>query len=375
MEQSTVSAGSFAASRGRTQSESWVSLRSRVIDEKRNRRFAVFAAESMFPMALRLQAYDPSRFKVFPISWEKFPDGTDNITISGFSPTNEIAGENVLFFASFHNNDVTLSQFSAMIVLLQSFIESFTIVLPFYPVGTMERVDEEGKVATAFTYSILLSNLPSIGKPNRIMIYDIHTLQNRFYFHGATIASLHSAIPQLYSKMALYGVDAVAFPDEGAAKRFGKLFDRANISKIVCGKVRDGSKRMVTVQDGDPSGNQTLFLLEVEVSVMAIFNFSAGKEVIIVDDLVQTGGTLHECALALKAKGALRVSAYVTHAVFPNGCWKDFLAKQNGSKAVFHKFFVTNSIPNVTSNMPEDDVFEIVDLLPQIVQDLDLAPR
>lgn len=100
---------------------------------------------------------------------------------------------------------------------------------------------------------------------------------------------------------------------------------------------------------------------------------NAGKEVIIVDDLVQTGGTLYECALALKAKGATKVSAFVTHAVFPNGCWRDFCVNLNGPKAVFHKFYITNSVPTVTSSLPEDDVFEIVDLLPQIVQDLDLT--
>ena len=50
----------------------------------------------------------------------------------------------MLFFASFHNNDVTLSQFSVLIVLLQSFIDSLTIVLPFFPVGTNERMDLEG---------------------------------------------------------------------------------------------------------------------------------------------------------------------------------------------------------------------------------------
>ena len=64
--------------------------------------------------------------------------------LGGFRPINLISGEDIIFLSSFHNNDVTLSQFSAYIVLLQSFINSLTIVLPFYPVGTMERVVEEG---------------------------------------------------------------------------------------------------------------------------------------------------------------------------------------------------------------------------------------
>jgi hypothetical protein len=76
---------------------------------------------------------------------------------------------------------VTLSQFQVMICLLQSFIESLTVVLPYYPVGTMERVTKEGTVATAATYAHMFSSLPSCGRPTRLMVYDLHTLQNRFY--------------------------------------------------------------------------------------------------------------------------------------------------------------------------------------------------
>lgn len=198
---------------------------------------------------------------VFQQDWGKFPDETDNITISGFSPRNEIAGEHVLFLASFHNNDVTLSQFSVLIVLLQSFVASLTIVLPFYPVGTNERVEVEGRIATANTYALLLSNLPAIGQPNRIMIYDIHALQTRFYFHGSTIPSLHSTIPLILPKFHELSIVrdsfAVAFPDDGAAKRFGKVFSSLGFEIIVCGKVRDGVKRIVRIQDGDARGDTT----------------------------------------------------------------------------------------------------------------------
>ena len=49
--------------------------------------------------------------------------------------------------------------------------------------------------------------------------------------------------------------------------------------------MRDGEKRIVTIQDGDP----------------------AGRHVVIVDDLVQTGGTLCECANEITRRGALSV--------------------------------------------------------------------
>ena len=57
------------------------------------------------------------------------------------------------------------------------------------------------------------------------MVYDLHTLQNRFYLHGNSVASLHTAIPLLKDKIKETDINAVAFPDDGAAKRFAALFD------------------------------------------------------------------------------------------------------------------------------------------------------
>lgn len=146
--------------------------------------YHIIAAEAVEPLASRMEQNYPDRFTFHPTKWNKFPDGTDNIEIGGFSPRNLISGEHILFLASFHNNDVTLSQFQVMICLLQSFIESLTVVLPYSPVGTMERVTREGQVATAATYAHMFSSLPTCGRPTRLMVYDLHTLQNRFYLHG-----------------------------------------------------------------------------------------------------------------------------------------------------------------------------------------------
>jgi hypothetical protein len=132
--------------------------------------YQIIAAEATESLARRMESSYPDRFTFHQSSWKKFPDGTDEIEIGGFHPRNLISGEHVLFLASFHNNDVTLSQFQVLICLLQSFIESLTIVLPFSPVGTMERVTREGQVATAATYAHMFSSLPTCGKPTRLMV-------------------------------------------------------------------------------------------------------------------------------------------------------------------------------------------------------------
>jgi len=98
-------------------------------------RYVIFASSPFQSMAEQMEVRDPDRFRHHLVEWNKFPDGTDRITIDGFQPRNDVAGEHCIFIASFHSNDVTLSQFSVFIVLLQSFVASLTILLPYYPVG------------------------------------------------------------------------------------------------------------------------------------------------------------------------------------------------------------------------------------------------
>ena len=318
---------------------------SRTIQKKK---YVVIAAPGMEEMARKIKEHCPGRFMTIAgTRWAKFPDGTDKIEIGGYNPKNNISGKNVIFLCNFYNNDVTLSQFSVMITLLQSFIESLTVVLPFYPVGTMERVSKGGEVATAFTYAQMLSNLPSCGRPTRVMLYDIHTLQNKFYLQNNAFASLHTTMTLLIEILNCSKIDCISFPDDGAAKRFRAFFDELGFDIVTCGKIRDGDERKVVVQDGSPRG----------------------KRVIIVDDLVQTGGTLYECGMALKKAGAISVSAYAAHAVFPHDAWKRFL--RGGDRHCFDNFYISNSVPSVVQKLPKDDVFRVLDISHKIIDDLD----
>ena len=140
-------------------------------------------------------------------------------------------------------------------------------------------------------------------------------------------------------------IDCVAFPDDGAEKRFGYLFKKAfpEMEMVTCGKKRDSgdpSKRLVVVKEGN----------------------CEGKHVVIVDDMIQTGGTLYECGRVLKADmGAASVSAFCTHGIFPNESWRRFAtvphnacreASAAGDRAIFEKIWLTNSNPTVVSQLP-----------------------
>jgi hypothetical protein len=98
----------------------------------------------------------------------------------------------------------------------------------------------------------LLSGIPLSAKgPAQLIMFDIHALQERFYFSDNIIPRLESAIPLLLRTLPTLGENrrlAIAFPDDGAFKRFHNFF--GDMNTIICAKVRDGKKTVVKVKDG-----------------------------------------------------------------------------------------------------------------------------
>ena len=195
-----------------------------------------------------------------------------------------------------------------------------------------------GEIATAKTLARMLSTIP---RSPIITIFDIHALQTQFYFDDTRVLpELVSAIPLLLERIKYMDNIAIAFPDDGAYKRFGTMFPK--YPKIICNKVwmPDGSK-MVTIKEGDPTG----------------------KHVVSVDDLTQTGGTQLECRGVLLNAGAREVSAFVTHGVYANDSWKKFVGPD-----LFKHVWLTDSCPSTveaTKLIPE---FEVLPLAPLIAE-------
>jgi len=289
------------------------------------------------------------------ISWGKFEDGFPNLYIQN---VHSIRGRHVVFLASFLNQNEMLSQLSVLLSLPRYLVQSLIIVLPYFPTGTMERVDEEGQIATAMTFARLLSAIPlAVGGPARLIIYDIHALQERFYFGDSVIPLLVSAVPLFISALKssdFYTTDkiVIAFPDDGACKRFGKFF-QTSWPLVICNKVREGTKRIVKIKEGQ--------------------EFLQGAHVFIVDDLVKTGGTLRECKAALLTYGAKYVSAFVTHAVFPEESWKKFVSPSDSNSNVeqpWRYFYTTDSCPEVSCLLKDKKPFVVMPLAQSISENI-----
>ena len=77
-----------------------------------------------------------------------------------------------------------------------------------------------------------------------------------------------------------------------------------------------------------------------------------------------------ECKNALFEKGAASVSAFVTHAIFPNSAWRKF-AEEKGCQR-FETFYVTNSCPEVTDLLVNQSPFKVLSLATSICKNLDI---
>jgi len=310
--------------------------------EKENKLFFLFGPPSAKNLIASIAATEPVFMLPGDIIWAEFEDGFPNILIRNVEA---IRNRDVVFIADFLNPREMFNQLSVLYALPRYLVRSMTVILAYFPTGTMERVEYEGQIATAHTLSKLFSAIPlTVAGPVKLVIYDIHALQERFYFGESVIPVMATAVPLIIDVLRTKHPGekiAIAFPDEGAQKRFGRDFDE--FPHIICSKVREGDKRVVKVKEGDVEG----------------------YHVFIVDDLVKTGGTLIECKNVLLANKASKVSAYVTHAVFPQDSWKRFTVEGPNQ---FKTFYTTDSCPSVAKILSGVKPFEVLSLAASMTQ-------
>jgi len=295
----------------------------------------IFATPSFAPLVeeiLALQGGDEWMRKG-AMRWNRFSDGFPDLMIEDVA---SLRGRECFVLVDLLDQERIFEQFAFLYALPLYFCASLTVFLPYFPTGTMDRVDQEGQIATAMSLARLFSQIPLTTRgPAKLVIYDIHALQERFYFGNNIIPVLQKAVPLILNELNTNFSDepiTIAFPDDGACKRFGKEFPTYPL--LTCSKVRDGDKRKVTVSEG----------------------IAKGRHCFIVDDIVKTGGTLVECKNALMEAGASQVSVFVSHGVFPQESWKKFI------NSGFSHFYMTDSCPTMANQLREQAPFRVLSL-------------
>jgi len=245
------------------------------------------------------------------LKFETFPDGWPDLFIDDVKKT--IEHRDVTYIWDFSNPETLFAHYSTIRWLLDYYADKVRIIMPYFPVWTMERIDTKWQIATAKYYADIFNSLPTWREwKTSIHILDIHALVERFFFDSDKIsAEMHTAMSLVKDEIVW---KTIGFPDEWAEKRFKGDF--LNIDKIICSKVREGTKRKVVLKEWNPEW----------------------KNILLVDDSIQTWWTILETADLLRKKWAKSVSAFATHWVFP---WDSHIELAKN----LDKLLVTDSIP------------------------------
>jgi len=311
-----------------------------------------------------LKTADDSLVQRATYRFANFKDGTPDVSVK----PEDVMGKNVVLLADYDLPGQGANWLSTLAVIYcvpRYGAKSFNVIMPFFPVGTMERVSTEGEVATAATFCRMLSATPMTEKgPVRFTFYDIHALQERFYFADQVLPVLHTAL-SLVAKRFLSVIPegdvrvGIAFPDDGAKKRFEPFFKSYGMGReyaiIVCSKVREGTKRFLKLTEGREDVKDS--------------------HILIVDDLIQSGGTMRNCKDLLFSEGAKSVYGYCTHGIFPGDSWTGFQPEAEAARQQkpFTKFWVTNSIAGLAEKLEGKSPFECLSLAPVICEHLKKA--
>jgi len=318
-----------------------------------DRRAIVFYHPDVESIATEFTSRYPLDARLGHVSWGHFPDGWANVK---FEHQDNIINRHVVFVMSAYKMDRFLEQICLLVALCRQFARSITIVIPYFGPATMERVVNEGELATAEPVLKLLSEpLPSTsgGAPALVLI-DIHDIRERFYPTDKVTPRMLSASALILPIVREHGF-TIVFPDEGAWKRFGNLTEGLPVITFV--KRRDGDERELTL--GSCYNVPTPSSGAASSGAGAL---GASLRYLIWDDLVHSGRTLIECSAALHREYGedIEVSAFVTHAIFENEGHVRFLDKETTG---ISRFYVTDSIPEVAEKLSKyPDIFTVLDI-------------
>ncbi len=208
-----------------------------------------------------------------------------------------VRGEDVFVVqsTSFPANDHLMELLIMIDALRRSSARRITAVLPYFGYARQDRKPGPRAPISAK----LVANLITEAGADRVLTLDLHAGQIQGFFDIPTDNLF--AVPLLSRDIKEHYPDAslmVVSPDVGGVVRARSLAKRLDALFAIVDKRRD--------RPG-------------ESEVMNIIGDVAGKDCLLIDDIVDSGGTLCNAAEALLATGASSVTAYVTHGVLSGG--------------------------------------------------------
>src|SRR4026208_702064 len=170
-------------------------------------------------------------------------------------------------------------------------------VIPYFGYARQDRKDKPG---VAIGSKLIATMLEAAGA-DRVITMDLHAPQIQGYFdipvdHLDSSAIFIPYIEELHLKNLTF-----AAPDVGSANRIREIASYFEVEMVICDKTRKRAN---------------------EITSMVVIGDVEGRDIVLIDDICDTGGTLAKAAGLLKDKGATSVRALCTHPVLSGNAYE-----------------------------------------------------
>lgn len=258
----------------------------------------------------------------------RFPDGEIRLKIHS-----DVRGADVFIIQSTCTpvNDHLMEVLIMADALRRASAMRVTAVIPYFGYSRQDRKDEGRVPITAK----LAANILEAAGVSRVVTIDLHAAQIQGFFDVPVDHLYASRVFTKYARQLGMADLTVASPDAGGMK-------------MAWGYTKRLDARLAVVEKRRLSGE--------EVEVGFVIGDVKDKNVIIVDDIISTGGSISKAAGLLKEKGAKKVIVMATHAVF---CGR---AVEKLRAAPIDEIVVTDTIP-VTAPIERLRVLSVAELL------------
>lgn len=246
----------------------------------------------------------------------RFPDGELKVTVGPAAATT------ILYMPLDAPNDKLLTLLFAAEALCRGGARRLVLVAPYLCYMRQDAAFHPGEAISQKVVGPLIAHAV-----DRVVTVDAHlhrTHDIHEVFPGIAAEDL-SAMPAIAEALAgtLDPRTVVVGPDEESAPWVADLAGRLGLAHAVGHKTRQGDRSVAITFAGAS-------LLD-------------GRPVLLVDDIVSSGGTLVSCAKALIAAGAASIDCVVTHALFPAAMMREF------ERAGIRSLRSTTSVPHPTN--------------------------
>ncbi len=270
-------------------------------------------------------------------SIRKFSDGEIYIEIN-----ENIRGNSIFVIQSVSSpaNDNLMELLLCIDALKRSSAKNITAVIPYFGYARQDR-----KVVPRTSISAkLVSNLIAKAGADRVVTVDLHAGQIQGFFDIPVDNLFSTPIFARHVKKKIKTKNLICIaPDVGGTERARALGKLLNVGLAIVDKRR-------------PKAGQS--------QVMNIIGDVRGKTCIIVDDIIDSGGTIVNAAAALKKRGAKDVHVYVTHGVLSGG------AENKIKKSNIKNLVITDTIDNAAKvkNIKNIEVLTISNLVGEAIK-------